>query len=290
MCVVIGCDIGGSHITTSLVDLEAKSIIEDTLCRRIVDSKQSAEFIIREWSKCIQESLTKGGLQKASLGIAIPAPFDYENGICLIKDQDKFNQLYNINIKKLLADALSISTNEIAMDNDASCYLLGEMIMGAGMGYNTSFGITLGTGLGSAAGKGLEAMDADLWKSEFKDSIAEDYLSTDWFVKSYSKSKELNIHGVKELVERIDKDPEIVQLFQEFANNLGEFIFNTIRSKRFVDPEVIILGGNISQSHDLFLDSTLNYLTSKGIKTPIKIAKLGEMSAIYGAAGLWEKE
>ena len=68
------------------------------------------------------------------------------------------------------------------MMNDASCFLKGEVFGGAAKGYNHVIGITLGTGLGSATFKNGVVYDGDLYYTPFKESTAEDYLSTRWFI------------------------------------------------------------------------------------------------------------
>lgn len=287
MNIVTGVDIGGSHISSALVDLTTKKIIPDTLCRKMVNSKDSADLVINQWAACIRDSQENGGISSTRLGIAIPAPFDYEKGICLIKDQDKFDLLYNINIKDLLAEELGIESSDIAMQNDASCFMLGEMIVGAGMNFQQALGITLGTGLGSASAKRLNVQDAGLWNTPFRDSIAEEYISNRWFLNSYFEQTGYRASGVKELAQRTDTDPIARELFIEFGESLGQFIDIAIKQMDN-EPEIIIIGGNIAKSHHLFLNETLNCLSKQGLTLPIKIAKLGELSAIFGAVGLWE--
>lgn len=287
MDIVTGVDIGGSHISSALVDLAKKEIVPNTLCRRLVNSKEPADFVIEQWSQCIEESQTKGGMASTRLGIAIPAPFDYEKGICFIKDQDKFDLLYNMNIKDLLAERLKIERKDITMQNDASCFMLGEMIVGAGKNFRQALGITLGTGLGSASATGLTIKDAGLWDTPFKDSIAEEYISNRWFLNSYFEQTGQRLPGVKELAQLAESDPIAKNLFAEFGNSLGQFIKIAVE-KVNKEPQAVIIGGNIAKSNPLFLDATLRCLSSCKIELPIKIAELGELSAIYGAAGLWK--
>ena len=64
------------------------------------------------------------------IGIAMPGPFDYENGICYIKGLDKYESLFNLNVKEMLAQQLNIERSDIYMMNDASCFLKGEVFGG----------------------------------------------------------------------------------------------------------------------------------------------------------------
>ena len=151
--IVTGIDIGGSHITAALIDLDAHSIIRDSLIRHHVNSKGDTGQIIKEWTDAITACKACNAEASNKIGIAMPGPFDYTNGISLIKGLDKFEALYNLNVKELLARPLKIESTDIFMMNDASCFLKGEVFGGAASNCNTAIGITLGTGLGSATYK-----------------------------------------------------------------------------------------------------------------------------------------
>ncbi len=161
--IVVGCDIGGSHISTALVDLETKTLLIDTFERHPVNSHDAVASIIETWSECILSSCRKGGKQGISVGIAIPGPFDYEKGISLMKGQDKYEALYGVNVKELLAGRLGILPDQVKFLNDAASFLQGEMFAGAGTSFRKAVGITLGTGLGSALFLNGHAIDGNLW-------------------------------------------------------------------------------------------------------------------------------
>jgi len=143
---VVGIDIGGSHITAAVVDLQQRLIIPGTLTRNRVNSHASAGNILDEWSETIRQAFTSGDSISNKLGVAMPGPFDYENGTCLIKGLDKYESLYGLNIKQLLSEKLGIKKTDILMMNDASCFLQGELYAGAVSGCNHVIGVTLGTG------------------------------------------------------------------------------------------------------------------------------------------------
>src|SRR5690606_4374061 len=117
------------------------------------------------------------------IGIAMPGPYDYENGISLISEQGKMKSLYGLSVKNLLADALRIPPAQIQFTNDAESFLKGEVFAGVGKGFSNTLGLTLGTGLGSAIHVEDVVKDAKLWTAPFRDGIAEDYLGTDWFIE-----------------------------------------------------------------------------------------------------------
>ena len=174
--IVIGIDIGGSHITAAQIDLQSHLIIRDSLVRHPVNAKGTAEQIIKEWTAAITACRTGNSKISKRIGIAMPGPFDYNKGISLIKNLDKYESLYLLNVKELLANELEITEADIFMMNDASCFLKGEVFCGTAGECKCVIGITLGTGLGSATSKDEIIYEGELYCSSHKDKTAEDYL------------------------------------------------------------------------------------------------------------------
>jgi len=100
--LVLTADIGGTHITSALVDIQTWQILEDTISRSHVNSKSDAKSILQSWKSCLSTSLAQVEFTIPHLGIAMPGPFDYANGISLIKGQDKYEALYQMNVKEAL--------------------------------------------------------------------------------------------------------------------------------------------------------------------------------------------
>lgn len=213
----------------------------------------------------------------------MPGPFEYEKGVCLIKGQDKYDALYGMNVKELLAQKLKISATDIRFMNDACCFLKGEVLGGVARGLLHAIGLTLGTGLGSASYHEGVALDADLWNLPFKDSIAEDYISSRWFINYYKSISGIQLENVKELA-KLAADPKVKEVFSLFGKNLGLFLTEFIRMEH---PEVVVMGGNISQASPLFMTETQKVLDSHSINVILKQAILGEKAALIGAAGTW---
>lgn len=282
---VIGVDIGGSHISAAVVDLQYRSIVEDSLLRKHINSKESAEQILNSWAEVIEKLFLKYPFVSKKIGIAMPGPFDYEKGICLIKGVDKYESLFNLNIKKALAKQLQLAEENIIFMNDARCFLEGELFGGAAIGCDNVLGITLGTGLGSARFHSGQTFDGDLYFAPFKDGVAEDYISSRWFLKKYKEITGRVAKNVKELSEKISEQPEIKILFEEFGSNLGEVLYSYAQK---YNCETLVIGGNIANSWELFFPETKAILDKLPAVT-IKKAALGEDSALIGAASLWKQ-
>ncbi|MCY7420405.1 MAG: ROK family protein [Chitinophagaceae bacterium] len=281
--IVAGIDIGGSHITVALVDLKAHSIIPGSLIRRHVNSKGNTEQIIKEWTGAIANCKACHPDTSKKIGIAMPGPFDYKRGISLIKDLDKYEALYNLNVKELLADELQIEATDIFMMNDASCFLKGEVFGGAARDRNNVIGITLGTGLGSATFKDEIVYDGDLYYAPYKDSFAEEYLSTRWFIKRYKELSGTTVKNVKEIGQQIASDESASIVFAEFGYNLGEVLAAYIKKH---NAENVVIGGNIINAWELFINEAKQVLQHYSLQVSLVKASLGEEAALMGAASL----
>lgn len=285
--IVLGIDIGGSHLTAALVDEATRKFVPDSYLRVRVNSKGTADEILDIWTKAIDDTFQAHPVKSKRIGIAMPGPFDYANGISLIRGLDKYEALYKLNVKEILSKRLSIPETSILMMNDAACFLRGEVYYGAARGYQDVIGITLGTGTGSAMHHHGVTHDANLGPAPFMDSIADEYFSTRWFVKRYSELTGTVVKDVKALADLHESDEQVKNIFKEFVKNLVVFLEGFVNAEK---PQVIVMGGNIAQCSSLFLDDLTAQLAARNVTVPIVRAELGEEAAILGAASLFESK
>ncbi|MES2418420.1 MAG: ROK family protein [Bacteroidota bacterium] len=279
--IVLGVDIGGSHITAALIDLVQKIEIKESWSRNRIDANASASEIINAWANTIENSMGLRAMLPSKINIAMPGPMNYKKGICKIKSQDKYNALYNLNIKAKLAERLDFDSKKINFINDAACFLKGEVFNGSLSGIDDAIGLTLGTGLGTSYYAKGKATDANLWKMPFMKGIAEDYISTRWFVKRFAELSGIVIKDVKELVEHHPGNPHFKQVFKEFSENLAGFLYKFIRKGM---PLAAVIGGNIANAEAYFLHETREYLAEMmGYSFPVKRSGLGESATLMGA-------
>lgn len=280
--IVLGADIGGSHITAKLVDLKTGGSVNGSEVREAVNAKGAEKEIITTWCSVIERAFGST-IENRKIGIAMPGPFDYEKGIAWMKNQDKYDALYGLNIKELIAEKIGLSPLDIKFINDAESFLKGEVFCGAARNSASAIGLTLGTGLGSAYYNNSLVEDANLWCSSFREGIAEDYLSTRWFTKRYEETTGKTISGVKELVS-FSNETAVMEIFNEFGTNLGLFLREMIEQNK---PEVVVIGGNIAQAFKLFENRLTAILAGCSLQPVVKKAMLGEEASLIGAASCW---
>ncbi|RZK79025.1 MAG: ROK family protein [Pedobacter sp.] len=277
----IGVDIGGSHITAAHIDPVSLSIIDSSMKRERVSSMDDAETIFSSWSSVLSSLIETDGQEHSKIGIAMPGPFDYEKGICLMKGQEKYDALYGINVRTILSERLGIPGSDIIFINDAEAFLRGELASGAAAAYDKAIGITLGTGLGSTSNCNGEVVDMNLAFYPFLDSIAEEYISTRWFLKRYKELTGKEIKNVESFLSTDCLDTK-AQIFDEFATNLASFLNDFIADQK---PQILVIGGNIAKTWDHFIDLLKERIVDKSVV--IKRTEMWEDAALVGAGCTW---
>lgn len=277
----IGVDIGGSHITAAHVDCNTYRVIDSTLKRERVASMDDAEVILESWVKALSALIIKSSEETITIGIAMPGPFDYEQGISLMKGMQKYDSLYGMNIREILAERLGIPGEHITFINDAEAFLRGELASGAASDFERAIGVTLGTGLGSTSNCKGETVDVNRAFVPFLDSIAEEYISTRWFLKRYKELTGKEAKNVEELLTTADQDIKD-ELFEEFSTNLAAFLNDFIADE---NPQVLVVGGNIARCWDHFIEKVQDKIVNKTVV--IRQTQMWEDAALVGAACTW---
>jgi len=274
---ILTADIGGTHITAGIYNSLTQNIEPGTLRRADVYSKGSADHILGIWSTLI-EGMTDQPLYPVSgFALSVPGPFDYENGICYIKGLNKYDALYGANIRNYLADVVQLHPSRVRFRNDAESTIAGEVVCGAGAGATNVLGVTLGTGFGSAVHTNGQTIDLNLGSEPFKTTIADDFLSTRWFVKEYYELTGLSITGVSDLASLAAESSLIRSIFKQFAINMSDVLMQPIFDQQ---PELLLICGNIARASSYFLPALKSRLSS----VEIRVAQLGELAALIGAA------
>ncbi|MBE8715379.1 ROK family protein [Sphingobacterium hungaricum] len=277
---ILACDIGGTHITCSVVEHGTWTIFEDTLSRSLVNSGETAKTIFQSWTHAILDSLSKFDKPVQHIGIAMPGPFDYENGISLMNGQSKYDSIYKLSTTEGLLTELN-GAYELLYINDAAAFLQGEVFANDLTSHHKILGITLGTGLGSAVWEqGQKAFDADLWDSPYNGSIFEEHLVTRWFVRRFKELTGIEEKGLKEIIQHHAEDESVVVLLTEYSHHLENFL--DFFSEKY-DCKEFIIGGNIARAWD----KILQYNTSLNEKYSLILGKYEEKAAMIGAASLF---
>jgi len=294
--IALGVDIGGSHITAVAVNMETKSIIAETMSGLPVDNTAEAHQIIDVWSEAIMKVLSKVNIFNVrGIGFAMPGPFDYVKGICLIRGIPKYEKLYGVNVGRAVSGKLGLPCDcRVRFMNDASSFAVGEAWAGKAREYHKSVAITLGTGFGSAfLDEKIPVVEGPLvpkmgcvYHLPFEKGIADDYFSTRWLTGRYNELTGKKADGAKEVAEAAETDSNAQKVFTEFGENLGLFLSPWLMK---FGAEVLVIGGNISNAYNLFGKKFEEKLKEAGCNIKVEISELKEDAALLGSAYLLDE-
>ena len=295
--IAIGIDIGGSHISCGAVNMETNTLLPETCFEAKVDNKASADEILDSWVGAIRKTMDMVGKDSVTgIGFAIPGPFDYTKGIGLYEGNEKYPNLYGVNVDNEIRSRLRLpSSMPVRFINDATAFAVAEAWIGVGQGMPRIIALTLGTGFGSAfMADGIPVLEGEtvpglgcVWHLPFKDGIADDYFSTRWFERSYLKLAGRQVDGVKEIAELSDHDEVARKLLIEYGTNMGDFLAPWI--KKFGAGHIVI-GGNITGAFDKFGKYLVQSFTNHEISAGVSLSILRENAAIIGSARLLDED
>jgi len=290
---VIGVDIGGSHITSSIVDLDLLKLVEGSTFSVKVDNKASKDNILKCWSMAVNQSIQCLDVHdEIKIGFAIPGPFNYKKGLGMFQgNNEKYESLYGLSIPDELSKYLHADNIDFRFLNDATAFGVGVASMGRAKDYSKVVAITLGTGFGSAFLKdGVPQVTGDnvpkggfMWDKPYRGGLGDDYFSTRWCINRYKEITGEQTSGVKEIAEANNDSSKIV--FVEFGTNMAEFMLPFLTKYQ---PDLIILGGNVSKASELFLPALKNKVKDAGLHVDFEISDVLEEAAIIGSAKLYD--
>ena len=287
----IGVDIGGSHISSCAHSHEAKMLYRETFSHMKINPHGSKEEILTGWVDALEASIKSLGEPISGIGVAMPGPFDYYNGISKITDVEKFQSLYDVNLRLELAERLKIKPSQIRFINDATAFSVAEALIGKASKYKKAIGITLGTGLGSSFllnGKPIikdkKVPDGGfLYNQYYQNIFADDIFSARGIINAFEKETGNRLNNVKELCELVDVDSNARKVFHDFGTRIADFINPYVEE---FEAEVLVFGGNISKAFEFFGPALKEELRAID---DIYVSEFGEEAAIIGSALLLDE-
>lgn len=298
----IAFDVGGLFIKSAVINSNGE-VCPKSFAIYPAKSKGTKEEIISNLVHLIKQqgnSILDKDFNIVGVGYAFPGPFDYVNGISYIKDVDKFENLYGVNLREEINERLeSIPSIKckmtqpfpIVFDNDANLFALGEQMAGKARNYGRSVCLTIGTGTGSGYMENGrlttvgEKVPENGWiyNQAFANSIVDEYISKRGILRI---AEDMGIavadNEVKTLAEMArDNVPLAMEVFHRFGRNIGEVLNEYVLPFK---PDGVIIGGQIAKSLDLFIAGIYESLTDKSLQ--IEKSEDTSLSTFIGVANL----
>ncbi len=307
---VVAVDIGGTSYRVALAD-EKSSIIN-----RISEptrSWESHETGLDRIKRCISQVISAVDFQKV-VGIAVCAggPLDPQNGILLTPPS--LSGWRNAPIKDTFQESFNIP---VWVENDADLAVLGEQQFGAGRRCDRLIYITVSTGIGGGIitdGKILRGTDLSIAEighivvdpngpqcncggrghvETLASGTAIVRIATERISKGEASSLcGLDLTGEMVVKAAIDGDLLANQVIESAGSYLGMAIASLVH---LFDPQVVIIGGGISNAGELILEPARRALSEYSMadyrnRARIVQSELGDNSGIMGAiAFAWDK-
>ena len=283
----IGIDLGGTKIEGILLDGKY-----NTIQRKRIETHQENGYdsIVKAIISLVNELKGKTS-EEITVGMCTPGVTNANSG--LIKNSNT-QCLIGMPLKNDIENMLGY---EIAMENDANCFALSESVLGSAKGYDVVFGVIMGTGVGGGIvinetlHKGRTNIAGEWGHHTLHPNGNECYCGKQGCVETYIsgpslEKRWLEITGKKEPLQSIAQDfsdEKSKQWKEEFLENFGIGLANVID---ILDPDVIVLGGGVSNIpflYDQGKKTVYDKVFSDSVDTPILKNSLGDSAGVFGA-------
>lgn len=292
-------DVGGTNIVFGV--FEDRILLEKHHVP--TEASRGKDVVIRKLKDVMKFFMEKG---VARVGVGMPGLVNHDSGV--VEIPPNIEGWIKEDLKTILEKDSGL---EVFILNDANAYVMGEWKFGAGKGKKDLILLTLGTGVGGGIITGGKLL---LGKTHAAGEVGhivinpsgplckcgqrgclEAYIGNKYFVERafYMKKKfpdsllnhynEITPRVIGECARRGDRLS--TYLWNEFGHLLGVGLVTLIH---IFDPEIIILGGGISKSFDLFINSTLQVLENRVMNykkrgVEVVLAQLQDEAPLYGA-------
>ncbi len=176
---------------------------------------------------------------------------------------------------------------DVYINNDVNCFTAGEHKFGVGQGYNDIIGLCLGTGVGAgfiinnALYQGHNCSAGEVGEINYLTSTLDEYCSGRFF------DIHIGASGAELATQARAGEANAVQAYHQFGHHLAHAIGHLLL---ILDPQIIVIGGSVAHSFDLFKEGLWQGLASfpyrKVIENLTIIPSNNKDSALLGAAQL----
>ena len=183
------------------------------------------------------------------IGIAIPGPFDFRNGIFLMKH--KYEAVYGESFRELAGIG---PHTDIRFMHDVNAPLAGALRM---LGLRDAALVTIGTGLGFSYALDGEVKEnppgspaMSLWNSPWEGGILEDFVSARAISTGFTGKTGMPCRSAFETAQKADSgDPCAQEVYSGIGSVLGRALRPILDS---LGIKTLLMGGQISKSLHLF--------------------------------------
>ena len=295
----LGIDLGGSKIEAMVLARDGEILVRERVATPQGDYRATLDAIVGLMRVCEQ----RVG-QRCSIGVGMPGSTSRTTG--LVKNSNSVC----LNGQALHRDLAQLMGRELRFANDADCLALSEASDGAGAGAQCVFGVIVGTGTGGGIvhnGKLLSGPNgiAGEWghnplpwptRQELpgpdcycgRQGCIETWLSGPGLARDHAGQSGRAAAAVDIAMRAKAGDQPARNSLARYADRMARALASVIN---IIDPDVIVLGGGISNIDWLYTAVPARwdeYVFSDTVATRLVRAQHGDSSGVRGAAWLWD--
>jgi len=275
----VGVDIGGTWIRAAVI--RSDGVLEDVV-RTPTGRERPADEVVGD----IVATIERADAGSLPVGVGAPTTLDSRGRL---EPCPNLPTLVGLPLGELLAERLG---RDVVTENDAACFALGEWRHGAGRGASLLVGVTLGTGIGvgivleGRLVRGAHGRSGEIWHSPVDLRCdagscphVEALVSGVALESAYAQHAPTPLPGpaIAALAQRGDRPAQ--KAFESLGAALGGVL---IWISDLLDPDVIVLGGSVSDSWDLIEPAVIRRLGERPLR--LVVSELGQRAALQGAA------
>jgi fructokinase len=294
---VIGIDLGGTKIEGAYVVPPALHKAETRL-RVPAEGEKGYRHVLNQIALlCEKITAETGQPLPARIGIGAPGGVDGKTGMC-----KNSPNITCINGQTLAKDLSKMLGAEVLIANDANCFALAEATLGKGRGFETVFGVILGTGVGGglvvngSVLNGRHGLAGEWGQIRLYNPgeppqagrllTIEETLAGPALEKYYARlsGSALSFREISSRVSAggdLHADATLRHLIDNFARAIAIVI-------DVFDPHAMILGGGVGHVEALYSEEMRKkieeHIVSATFETPIFKPILGDSAGVFGAA------
>lgn len=293
----LGIDLGGTKTEAAVIDDDGVIIWRE----RLATVQGDYAKIISNIAELTAAASNATGFA-GPIGMGIPGSVSPKTG--LIRGANTAV----LNGKDLRQDVADATGRSVRLANDANCFTLSEATDGAAKGYESVFGVIIGTGCGGglvahdkiiAGGNGIAGEWGHTplpWPIDYEYDghecscgnigCMETYVSGPAISADYESrtGKTLTAKEISEITHLDLVAESVIQVLEDrLARGLAQII-------NIFDPSAIVLGGGLSNLDRLYQNIPRKWpslVFSDYVDTPLLKPMYGDSSGVRGAAWLW---
>ena len=262
-----GIDLGGTKILTVIEDAERNVLAKTKIP---TEATRGVGTVVDNIVKSLEISCKDANIvpnDLSGIGIGVPGPVNHEKG--LVYECPNLAGWKNIEVRKMLNEHWNVP---VKVENDARVAGLAETRLGAAKGFKHVFYITVSTGIGTAiiidgkiyhgadgaAGEfgQMKLLDGSILEQRFAGPAIERLFGIP--TPQLAELVKKNDHGAKRAVEYM-------------TDGIGTFLANVTT---LLNPQIIVVGGGVSQLGDLILDPIREKVSSLAFSISAKNVKI----------------